>query len=531
MTSSFPSCSFKLWFRDDYHCPFPSRLKGVCIFHLTKLTKDEKDKLPAHEFTATQQIEEEFDLALNELIEKGSADSSREEIDLRGFCFSAINWKCKEFVKKLNFHDAVFKQETNFDKSIFHKDVDFHSVKFIDHVSCYQTRFKGKAYFGAVTFNGSATFYDATFEGEATFLSEFRRIAWFQDARFNQRADFLQARFQDQAIFPQANFQAEAWFLEAVFMDVANFIEASFAQNAVFSISFFEGIATFAGASFDSKVSFRNASFSKEGNFRTYKNKCILNECDFRGLVLKKDSELIFDQVNLSRTHFVDTDLEKITFRSIDWRRKGSKRAYRPVLWDEVSPLEQGEAERDYEKIAENYRQLVLNYESKRDYDLAEEFHVGEMEMRRKKIGSNVKSSQWRRLRETLNAYGLYWLLSRYGTSYWQAFAVLVLLLLLFSMAFLYTGFQPSKENVGKTSRVIEYNCVPDDTHHAVSVRQWISDYKEAILFSLSIITFQRERFYEPIDWQSQFVLYLAVLAMTTQAALLFLSIRRRFRR
>jgi uncharacterized protein YjbI with pentapeptide repeats len=531
MTSSLPSCSFKLWFRDDYHCPFPSRLKGVCIFHLTKLTKDEKDKLSAHEFTANQEIEEEFRLALTELLEKESADSKKKVIDLRGFSFPAVNWKGKEFVKKLDFHDATFKQEANFDKAVFHQKVDFHSTKFVDHLSCSQTRFKAEAFFGAVIFSGAAMFSDAIFEDEAIFLSEFRRVAYFHGACFNQKADFLQARFDERALFPKTSFRGEAWFHGAVFRDLTNFVESSFAQTANFSNSFFEGTATFAGASFGGRVSFRYASFSKEGDFRPRQNKCILNECDFSALVLKKDSELNFDQVNLSRAHFVDTDLEKITFRSIDWKRKGLKRAFRAVLWDEVSPLQEGKAERDYEKIAENYRQLVLNYESKRDYDLAEEFHVGEMEMRRKKLGSNIKSSQWRKLRETLNAYGLYWLLSRYGTSYWQAFAVLLLLLLSFSTAFLYTGFQPSKENVGKNSRVIEYNCVPDDAHHAVSVRQWISDYKEAILFSLSIITFQRERFYEPIDWQSQFVLYLAVLAMTTQAALLFLSIRRRFRR
>lgn len=498
---------------------------------MTKLTKDEKDKLSAHDFTANQEIEEEFHLALTELLEKESTDSKKEVIDLRGFSFPAVNWKGKEFFKQLDFHDANFKQEANFENAIFHHKVNFDSVKFVDRVSCSRTRFKAEASFGAVTFNGAAMFSDAMFEGEAIFLSEFQRVAYFHGACFNQKADFLQARFQERALFPKASFKAEALFHGAVFMDLANFIEANFAQNATFYNSFFEGIVTFAGASFDCRVSFRHASFSKEGDFRPYKNKCSLKECDFRALVLKKDSELNFNQVNLSRAHFIDTDLEKITFRSIDWRGKDSKRTSRVVLWDEVSPLEDGQAERDYEKIAENYRQLVLNYENKRDYDLAEEFHIGEMEMRRKKLGLNVKSTQWRKLRETFNAYGVYWLLSRYGTSYWQAFVVLVFFLLCFSTIFLYTGLQSNRENAGMVSRVIEYNCLSDDTHHAVSIRQWVSDYKEAILFTLSIVTFQRQRLYEPIGWESQFFLYLAVLLMTTQAALLFLSIRRRFRR
>jgi len=78
---------------------------------------------------------------------------------------------------------------------------------------------------------------------------------------------------------------------------------------------------------------------------------------------------------------------------------------------------------------------------------------------------------------------------------------------------------------------MIEYNLVPDAQHHPVGFGQWIDDYARAILFSLSIITFQRERFYEPVgDW-SRFWLFLSVLLLTTQAAMVLLAIRRRFKR
>ena len=78
----------------------------------------------------------------------------------------------------------------------------------------------------------------------------------------------------------------------------------------------------------------------------------------------------------------------------------------------------------------------MLNYERKRDYETAESFHIGEMEMRRKKRGR-------------LNVYSFYRLLSNYGTSYWQGFNILVLMLLLFSGIFLLTGFKPSNRNIG----------------------------------------------------------------------------------
>ena len=130
-----------------------------------------------------------------------------------------------------------------------------------------------------------------------------------------------------------------------------------------------------------------------------------------------------------------------------------------------------------------------------------------------------------------LNVYSFYRILSNYGTSYWHGFTVLVLMLLFFSGIFLLTGFQPGKETSGIEQRLIEYNLWPDSKHESVSLRQWLPDYGKAILFTLSIITFQRERFYQPVGAWSQFCLFIAVFVLTSQAALVLLAIRRQFRR
>jgi uncharacterized protein YjbI with pentapeptide repeats len=531
MTHIPDKCKFKLWFLDEYHCHLKARRDGLCIFHLPKLNKEKKEQLSVNDLSSVRSIEDEFQLSLDELLSQHSASPESDTIDMRGFCFPLLNWKGKEFTKKLDLQDASFEQEVHFDKATFHQDVNFHSATFADHANFSETIFNGEAYFGGATFNKSAWFHDTIFKGEATFLSEFNKLAYFYGACFSQQANFLQARFKERAIFPKTKFEGKAVFLEAVFSDMANFIESIFEQEAMFSGAFFEQATTFAGASFRHNVSFRSATFSGAVYFAPYTKKCILGECDFRRLIIKKEAEFNFQQVNLGRSRFTDTDLEKIVFRDIEWGNTESRWVKRAVLWDEVCPLEEDESERNYEKIAENYRQLVLNYESKRDYDVAEAFHIGEMEMRRKKQGAYIKSPWLRWLRERLNSYWLYRLLSNYGTSYWQALTVLLALLLIFSAAFLYTGFQPNKENISATGRAIEYNVFTDSTHHNVSLGQWLSDYGEAVLFSLSIITFQRERFYEPVGWVSQLFLYLAVLTITTQGALVVLSVRRRFRR
>lgn len=174
---------------------------------------------------------------------------------------------------------------------------------------------------------------------------------------------------------------------------------------------------------------------------------------------------------------------------------------------------------------------MVLNYEQKRDYESAEDFHVGEMEMRRKKRGVGIKPKALQATREWVNLFGLYRISSRYGSSYNQALLVLLICFALISSLFLLAGFRPSDENRADQSALIEYNMLPDSSHNWAGLQRLSADYLKAFILSLSIITFQKDRFYEPVSWQGQLCLYLAVLVLTVQAALVLLAIRRQFRR
>jgi len=205
-------------------------------------------------------------------------------------------------------------------------------------------------------------------------------------------------------------------------------------------------------------------------------------------------------------------------------------------LWDEFEPLQNigifhrnaAGNDRDYEKIAENYRQLVLNYEACRDYDTAESFHIGEMEMRRKKKAANIKNLRLRRIRKWLNSYGVYRVLSNYGTSWLQALTLLMALFCFFSLAFLYSGFRTTSE---EPQRTIEYNVLSDPDHHRVTGKEWMRDYFSAMCLSAAIVTFQKDRFDEPLPGISRAWLFLSVIALTGQVAMTLLAFRRRFRR
>jgi hypothetical protein len=234
----------------------------------------------------------------------------------------------------------------------------------------------------------------------------------------------------------------------------------------------------------------------------------------------------------LTQASFLDTNLERIHFRDVKWPRKGR----RQVLWDEF-PHEGGRT--DYEKVAENYRQLVLNYEAKRDFDTAEDFHIGEMEMRRKKkgkqAGDEAAKAKWLGMKllwrcwGVINGYSIYKFLSNYGTSYLQGFLVLLVGLILFSGIFLYTGLKPSKEYVGRLLPINYELCLYTTCQRASW--QKVDDSASAFLFTLSLLTFQKERLYEPANKWTQFWMYFAVLFMAGQTALVLFAIRRRFKR
>jgi hypothetical protein len=259
--------------------------------------------------------------------------------------------------------------------------------------------------------------------------------------------------------------------------------------------------------------------------------------------------------VNLSKAQFHDTNLEKVVFRDVKWGLAQTwlrkvLRGNSSILWDEIRPLEHERDFLDNAKTAENYRQLVLNYESKRDYESAEYFHIGEMEMRRKKrmrspfygdeVSSNLGNFFWQRcklfqvanfwslIRSYINSYGIYWLSSRYGSSYVQAIIVLLILILLFSFSFLFTGFQSTKE---EQIRIIEYDFLQNPSHIPVSFNRFISDYGEAILYTLSIVTFQKDGFYQPLGWESKVMLCFAVILLAAQGAMVLFAIRRQFKR
>ena len=304
---------------------------------------------------------------------------------------------------------------------------------------------------------------------------------------------------------------------------------AKFQNEADFGLAKFQNEADFNWATFEGETSFEGIKGEAEGQ---EENLCFYGTCFFNEIELGEKARVIFNKVDLGRASFLDTDIKDFTFRDVTWHRPLKARPRREkALYDEFRHLYSEEGKKDespeevdYSKLAENYSQLVINYENKRDFISAHEFRIGEMESRRKSLGTSL-SPRWRKIRRWANAYTVYRILSNYGTSYWQAMGALFLMLLAFAWLFLFSGFQPLSPE-GSPLNAINYKPWFDFSN----TWQTLCDYGKSVLFTLSILTLQRSRFYVPLGGLSQLWLFLAMIMFYSQVTLLLLAIRRRFK-
>lgn len=304
----------------------------------------------------------------------------------------------------------------------------------------------------------------------------------------------------------------------------SHFNEADFSRAEFYEVYFdsseFKGVADFSNASYLKKVIFSaNESTGMFGG-----------KCNFRDISTDSNPSVIFEKTNLEKASFLGTDIENFVFRDIDWYCPE-----RPLKWlkcwtprwaalvDEFEKTKKT----DLSKLEDNYHQLVLSHEKRRDFDKAMEFRKGEMEVKRKRKGTTQnRILKWFRL-HILNTHALYKYLSSYGTSYWRAFVMLVVMLFFFSGIFLFSGFQPASQEKAVQSKVTNYEL---STKNIAPLSTGLKDYLSSVEFSFSILTLQRSPYYEAVGPWSKTWVGFARIAFYSQVALLLLALRRRFK-
>ena len=292
-------------------------------------------------------------------------------------------------------------------------DGNFAGYFFPEAIDLFRDRiFSGDADFSGASFSGNAVFSGASFSGNAVFSgASFSGNAVFSGASFGGRADFFRASFVGRADFFGANFGEEAGFLAASFRWEAGFLAASFGGETDFSMASFSGEARFARASFSGKAMFIDASFS--------------GITDFYNVDLAK---LVFRSVDLSNIAFARTvNLDQTGFNNVEWEPNPAG-----LLFDERKARESKEVS-DYGDAEQAYNQLKRNFEQRKDYYLASQFHYGEMEMRR--------LAAWRRgIYSQALLLWLYWWLDGYGERLSRSVIAFSLLVVASALIYCFTG-------------------------------------------------------------------------------------------
>ncbi len=323
-------------------------------------------------------------------------------------------------------------------------------------------------------------------------LSSFQKVNFncvdFLDVEFAfaeiREADFSNASFRS-AIFAGAQIQS-AYFIETDFK-VVNFNGVAVSEVIVFH------------------------SLFRENYFH--------DRADFSCMVFRDKGMVIFERVDLSKALFYGTSLlegenTRVEFNDVYWGRKSI--LGRQVLQDEFEETTKEFFLERYQSISDLYHQLVKIYEAKREFETAEDFHIGEMEMRRKRIWAAAKPwCRWHR--RWTNSYFLYKILSNYGTSYWHALVVLCLMLLGFGVFSLLSGFSVD-------GYPVEYNLSP---HWQIT---W-TDVWSALGYALSALPLKHDAVYKASAPWLEIVKGLASLVLSGQLALTLLAVRRRFKR
>ncbi|MBI2174243.1 MAG: pentapeptide repeat-containing protein [Candidatus Omnitrophica bacterium] len=291
--------------------------------------------------------------------------------------------------------------------------------------------------FSDVTFEDEANFFAAKFTQEAKFFQAiFSRDGDFSLATFSKGADFTGATFTEWGMFIAAKFLEGASFSVAEFSKRATFDDAAFSNGAYFDDAIFLGGASFKGVAFEGgDADFRSARFLGRTFFvsRQEGQKTIPIfsgvKVDFMEVIVNSPDAVTFLEADLRRCQLLDTDLRRIQFTGVIWPQLSG----RIGVYDEIAPLKMDE-DQPWARIEWVYRELKQNYEDRRDYERAGDFHYGEKEMRRQNPETPVV------LRFLLT---LYWLFSGYGERYIRPLIWAGVLLMLSTFSYLVLGLKP----------------------------------------------------------------------------------------
>ncbi|MEK6709464.1 MAG: pentapeptide repeat-containing protein [Nitrospinota bacterium] len=515
-------CQFRHERLPGYQCLHPAKFEQpgtgkVCVFHWAP-----------EEEAGKKQKTEVFNERFAKLVEESENPPHHKAIE------NAAEERRKrrpENEQKENFLDCrgfVFPAGSSFFNGRKVPPIDLSFATFGERASFRWAAFGGGASFDRATFGDRASFFEATFGERAS----------FDGATFGEGASFGGARFGERASFDGATFGGGAWFGGATFGEGASFDEATFGEGASFERTKFLGSASFFKATAKGRLTFSgelnpSAPGGPHRVFPASENAAI----NFEWMTLEQPERVLFHSVDLQRAFFLYTDISNLNFVDVTWPQdeRGNIVFLGRCEPKEACGYEPPRSSTAFKWLELQCQQLKLNYETKRNYAEAGDFHWAEMEYRRRRHWMN---------KERLSAVMLdaYKFLSGFGERIPRAAAVLLVSLLL--AVFLQGRFgvfhapkwvRPPGEaacvreddrpfRILQDPPLIEDPCVDESA-------PWYEAYYQAGKFTLQDVTFQRPEEHAPASPFGRGLSLFMRLFFPIQVGLLLVAIKRRFRR
>ena len=501
----------------------------VCLMH----SKDERKQ--------SWPLFGEFWRLFDQILEEAGEGEAR----FASFVFPEARLSGRTFRAICLFNGATFTQNACFYEVTFAKAANFFDAKFAQGANfCFAT-FIGEALLFSATFDQSADFIGVEFRDKARFsATTFYRHVNFGSASFFSKADFFHARFIGDAKFSRAAFASDVDYGFATFERSIDFSSFKFPAKAIFEGATFRREARFEKTEFHKEVSWYNSRFLGSAEFRNTK---FLSPDEAKPSAVfalanfSRPREITFDGLDLGRVMFHLCDISRCIFTpSVFWGKRDGNRGL--LVFDEVLLSRQEPGEREFpelkpESVAATYQQLKKNYDSRVDYGKGNNFHYGEMEMRRlagPTEGLLLGLRRWRhRNLSFLNAYRV---ASDYGNNYIRPALLLIASLVVAAALFPIFGLDPSRPPNAASKTFAEVSTRYSNVWNKPST--WSNNlWTEAKLGGKSLITsidtatLQRNPEYAPAYPWGRVIGIVETLLTSTLFGLFLLAIRRQFKR
>lgn len=175
-----------------------------------------------------------------------------------------------------------------------------------------------------------------------------------------------------------------------------------------------------------------------------------------------------------------------------------------------------------------NYSALLKHHEDRREFALAELFHVGEMEMMRlRRATSAIYLVSW--YQKNISFIGLYRLCSLYGSSYGRALCVMAGMIIV--LAFFFMGNGVSCYPEGAACNGFKYSFTLGGGPAAAGVIDVLHDCWRSLVYVVEVAALQKDPTFLPTTSLGRLVRALVPVVIAGQIALLIFALRRNFRR